>query len=146
MKPIHLDLLTLSTFVDPPVKRSRRLSSFESDPRMVYPCTIHHQNRVNGRFGGLCTLFAESEQERSEWSAKLEEAIRLRKIVRESNKVFEVETLNTSFAAVNTGPSCSGGGRGNLTGKVTCSVPFGAWWTMVPVHSSSLISPGYRCP
>jgi hypothetical protein len=67
-----------------------------NDPRVVYPCTIHH----NGRLGGLYTLYAESAQARLEWKAKLEEAIGLRKVVQESNKVFEVETLSvdTFFA------------------------------------------------
>ena len=94
-----------------------------NDSRGVYPCTIHH----NGRLGGLYTLFAESAQARLEWTAKLEEAIGLRKVVQESNKVFEVETLSvdTFFAPTllaNAGPSWNN--DGNFTGKVTCSVPF----------------------
>lgn len=76
------------------------------DGRAVYPCTIHH----NGRVGGLYTLFAEASQARLEWKAKLEEAIGLRKVVQESNKVFEVETLSVDTFFVptllaNAGPS-----------------------------------------
>jgi len=94
-----------------------------NDARAVFPCTIHH----NGRLGGLYTLYAESAQARLEWKAKLEEAIGLRKVVQESNKVFEVETLSvdTFFAPTlmaNAGPSWNN--DGNFTGKVTCSVPF----------------------
>jgi len=89
-----------------------------NDARAVYPCTIHH----NARFGGLYTLYAETAQARLEWKAKLEEAIGLRKIVQESNKVFEVETLSvdTFFAS-------TWNNDGNFTGKVTCSVPFSEW-------------------
>ena len=89
-----------------------------NDARAVFPCTIHH----NGRLGGLYTLYAESAQARLEWKAKLEEAIGLRKVVQESNKVFEVETLSldTFFAPTlmaNAGPSWNN--DGNFTGKVT---------------------------
>ena len=98
-----------------------------NDARAVFPCTIHH----NGRLGGLYTLYAESAQARLEWKAKLEEAIGLRKVVQESNKVFEVETLSldTFFAPTlmaNAGPSWNN--DGNFTGKVTCSVPFSEWY------------------
>ena len=103
-----------------------------NDARAVYPCTIHH----NGRLGGLYTLYAETAQARLEWKAKLEEAIGLRKVVQESNKVFEVETLSvdTFFAPTlmaNAGPSWNN--DGNFTGKVTCSVPFSKW-SWVPSH------------
>jgi len=137
----------LATFTDPPTQRGGRLLPFGgkrdtegpnpgvtspgastspdavNDARAVYPCTIHH----NGRLGGLYTLYAESSQARLEWKAKLEEAIGLRKVVQESNKVFEVETLSvdTFFAPTlmaNAGPSWNN--DGNFTGKVTCSVPF----------------------
>jgi RHO1 GDP-GTP exchange protein 1/2 len=105
---------------------------------MVYPCTIHHDSRLNGQFGGLCTLFAESAQARSEWKVKLEEAIGLRKVVQESNRVFGVETLSVdiSFAVTHTTNvgSSRNDGKGSLTGKVTCSVPFSAW-SGTPPHS-----------
>ena len=139
-----MDLLTLATFTDPPTQRGGRLLAFggrkdadgqnqnagsaAAGPEAVndgkaYPCTIHH----NGRLGGLYTLFAESYQARLEWKAKLEEALGLRKVVQESNKVFEVETLSVdTFLAptllANAGPSWNN--DGNFTGKVTCSVPF----------------------
>lgn len=95
-----------------------------NDSRAVYPCTIHH----NGRMGGLNTFYAETSAARLEWKAKLEEAIGLRKVVQESNKVFEIETLSMdtflvpSMLAGATTPSWSH--ENSFTGKVTCSVPF----------------------
>jgi RHO1 GDP-GTP exchange protein 1/2 len=78
--------------------------------------------------GGLYTLYAESQQVRTDWKKKLDEAIGLRKVVQESNKVFEVETLSTDTFLV---PSMMAGvaspswnHENSFTGKVTCSVPF----------------------
>ena len=78
--------------------------------------------------GGPYILYAESAQIRAEWKQKLEEALGLRKIVQESNKVFEVETLSADTFLV---PSMSAAAQGpawnqesTYTGKVTCSVPF----------------------
>jgi hypothetical protein len=79
--------------------------------------------------GGLNTIYAESSAARAEWKAKLEEATGLRKVVQESNKVFEIETLSTDTFLV---PSMLAGAatpswnhENSFTGKVTCSVPFG---------------------
>jgi hypothetical protein len=68
----------------------------------------------------------------------LEEAIGLRKVIQESNKVFKVETLSvdvffTSMLLANAGPSWNN--DRNFTGKVTCSVPF----------SKSLLVMGFWC-
>jgi len=78
--------------------------------------------------GGLNTVYAESSSARAEWKAKLEEAIGLRTVVQESNKVFEIETLSTDTFLV---PSMVAGAaspswnhENSFTGKVTCSVPF----------------------
>ena len=94
-----------------------------TDSRLVYPCTIHY----NGRLGGLYTLYTESQQARAEWMQKLEEAIGLRKVVQESNKVFELETLSTDtflVPAISSAAGPSWNHENSLTGKVTCSVPF----------------------
>lgn len=95
-----------------------------TDSRAVYPCTIHH----NGRLGGLYTVFAETAQSRIEWKQKLEEAIGLRKVVQESNKVFEVETLSADAFFVppmtTSGSNTTYSHDNAFTGKVTCSVPF----------------------
>jgi len=106
-----------------------------TDSRVVYPCTILH----TGRLGGLYTVYAESSQARSEWKEKLQEATGLRKVVQESNKVFEVETLSSDTFVV---PSMltaqtnhSWNTESSFTGKVTCSVPFSKRIGLVaPVH------------
>lgn len=100
-QPIPLDLLSLVNFVDPPQQRgtgilrglrhgtsetanqAHPMGNVETDSRVVYPCTIHH----NGRMGGLYTLYAESAAARVEWLQKLQEATGLRSVVQESNKV-----------------------------------------------------------
>ena len=144
-----MDLLTLVNFTDPPTQRSSSIlkKSFKTtatdkydgtsgtpgsasspdaatDSRLVFPCTIHH----NGRLGGLYTVFADSLQSRTECKRKLDEAIGLRKVVQESNKVFEVETLSADTFLVPSIATNQGGQAWNhehaFTGKVTCSVPF----------------------
>ncbi|KAH9957981.1 Dbl-like domain-containing protein [Lactifluus volemus] len=142
-RPIPLDLLTLANFTDPPTQRGiGLLRGFGggkdaaqvntpgvnpepvTDSRAVYPCTILH----TGRLGGLYTVYAESTQARSDWKEKLQEAIGLRKVVQESNKVFEVETLSSDTFVVPSMLSPPGNQSWNteiaFTGKVTCSVPF----------------------
>jgi hypothetical protein len=145
-RPIPLDLLNLTSFLDPPTQRSTgilrlglgnrhgdsagptspgsTLPESATDSRLVYPCTIHY----SGRLGGLYTLFTETPQARTEWKQKLEEAIGVRKVVQESNKVFEMEPLSTdtffvpAISASTTAPSWNH--ENSFTGKVTCSVPF----------------------
>ncbi|THH16693.1 hypothetical protein EW146_g3989 [Bondarzewia mesenterica] len=148
-RPVPLDLLTLASFTDAPTQRGngilRGLRGGErgtpnespgpiptasttpdtpGDSRLVYPCTIFY----NGRLGGPWTLYADSAQARAEWKEKMEEAIGLRKVIQESNKVFEVETLSTDTFLVPSAlanPSSSTWHSENaFTGKVTCSVPF----------------------
>jgi len=137
--------LTLVNFTDPPTQRGagilRNLRGGErhgepgsanpglspetaTDSRSVYPLTLHH----NGRMGGPHILYAESPQIRNEWKKKLEEALGLRKVVQESNKVFEVEYLSMDTFVM---PPMSAGASGpawnqdsQFTGRVTCSVPF----------------------
>lgn len=96
-----------------------------NDARSVFPCTVHH----NGRMGGPYILYAESAQSRTEWKQKLEEAIGIRKVVQESNKVFEIETLSSDTflvpAMVGSGMAAPAWSQDNsYTGRVTCSVPF----------------------
>lgn len=54
-----------------------------NDNRYVYPLQLHH----NGRSGGIHTYFTESAASRQEWKMRLEEALGLRGVVQESNKV-----------------------------------------------------------
>ncbi|KAG6332497.1 hypothetical protein ID866_6590 [Astraeus odoratus] len=148
-RPIPLDLLNLASFGDSPIQRGTSILRLglgggnrhaddrggpatpgngvpdsAGDSRLVYPCTIHY----SGRLGGLYTLFTESQQSRAEWKQKLEEALGLRKVVQESNKVFEMEPLSTDTFVAPT-PSASSAApswnhENGFTGKVTCSVPF----------------------
>ncbi|KAL5513096.1 TUS1 [Sanghuangporus vaninii] len=145
-RPIPLDLLNLVNFTDPPTQRSKGIlgglrggdrsggpgqevivangTPSENDARWVFPCTIHH----NGRLGGLWTVYAETAQARSEWKQKLDEALVLRKVVTDANKVFEIETLSSETFCVPsmhaTQTSASWNEEHVFTGKVTCSVPF----------------------
>ena len=93
-----------------------------NDSRSVYPVTLHH----NGRMGGAYLLYAESQQARLEWKTKLDEALVLRRVVQDSNKVFEIETLSADTFLM---PSFIGAQQPSwnqemFTGKVSCSVPF----------------------
>jgi len=93
------------------------------DSRSIFPCSIHHAGRV----GGIYHLFAESAQQRTEWRQKLEEAMGLRAVVQEANKVFEVETLSIDTfltPSIQAASTFSWSGDSPFTGKVTCSVPF----------------------
>ncbi|KAJ7780243.1 Dbl-like domain-containing protein [Mycena maculata] len=143
-RPIPLDLLTLVNFTDPPTQRSAGLlrnlrgeryggggggdnagvAEGPADSRSLFPCTLHH----NARAGGSHILYAESAQARVEWKQKLEEALGLRRVVQESNKVFELETLSTDtflVPSLSVAPATQPAYHENsLTGKVTCSVPF----------------------
>ncbi|KAJ7623723.1 signal transducer [Roridomyces roridus] len=139
-RPIPLDLLTLVNFTDPPAQRTTGLlrnlrggggggdaaagaTEGPTDSRSVFPCTLHH----NARAGGSHILYAESAQARAEWKQKLEEALGLRRVVQESNKVFELETLSTDtflVPSLATPPVQPAYHENSLTGKVTCSVPF----------------------
>lgn len=97
--------------------------NFNPRSQVAYPYEIHD----NAHLGGLYTLFAESPQARLEWEAKLTEAIGSRKVLQESNKVFEVETLSVDTSLVHPlreGTTLLWTGDGDFTGQVTCSVPF----------------------
>ncbi|OAX37661.1 Dbl-like domain-containing protein [Rhizopogon vinicolor AM-OR11-026] len=144
-RPTLLDLLTLVNFTEAPTQRTTSILHLDlgggnkhseggpspgsgapesaTDSRLVYPCTIHH----NGRLGGLYTLYTESQQARAEWKQKLDEALGLREVVQESNKVFELEALSTDtflVPSITSAATPSWNHENSLTGKVTCSVPF----------------------
>ena len=138
-------MLTLVNFNDPPQQRSKGLlgglrgsggahpdgvpnggpaGPDATDARSIYPYTFNH----TGRMGGFCTVYAESERARAEWKQKLDEAILLRKVVTDANKVFEVETLSMDTCLIPSMHATQTGSSWNeeniFTGKVTCSVPF----------------------
>ncbi|KDQ19102.1 hypothetical protein BOTBODRAFT_103593 [Botryobasidium botryosum FD-172 SS1] len=143
-RPIPLELLSLLGFTEVAQQRSTGLlrglrggerhadagppmngQNLEApgDSRSIFPCSIHHAGRV----GGIYHLFAESSQQRAEWKQKLEEAMGLRAVVQEANKVFEIETLSTDTfltPSMQAASTFSWSGDSPFTGKVTCSVPF----------------------
>ena len=89
----------------------------------MYPCNMHY----HGRNGGPFILYAESTASRKEWKRKLDEALGLRKVVQESNKVFEIESLSVDTFKVPLSTTAPNPGLVEsvpLTGDVTCSVPF----------------------
>ncbi|KAG6879934.1 hypothetical protein C0992_009290 [Termitomyces sp. T32_za158] len=152
-RPVPLDLLTLVNFTEAPTQRSTGIlrglrgggghvdgtnglgvsPDSPNDSRNVYPLTLHH----NGRTGGTYILYAESAQARLDWKQKLEEALVLRKVVQESNKAFEPQTLSADtflIPSMMVNTTSPGWNQDNtFTGKVTCSVPF----TLVPTHPQS---------
>ncbi|KIL64636.1 hypothetical protein M378DRAFT_186692 [Amanita muscaria Koide BX008] len=142
-RPIPLDLLTLASFNDSPTqRRAGLLRGFRcerygeaptpntpgaspdaaNDSQLMYPLTLHY----NGRMGGPYILYAYSQQARLEWKSKLEEALVLRRVVQDSNKVFEVETLSADkfLMSASTGSQQQSWNQEVYTGKVACSVPF----------------------
>lgn len=140
VQPIPLDLLELKSFTDAPTQRNsgllRNLRTGENggpnnsrapelDPRAAYPFSIHHAGR-----SWSVTLYAETAQVRADWKQKLEEAKGLRQVVSDSNRVFEMETLSIDTFLlplpnqVQPLQPATWHDMGNLTGKVTCSVPF----------------------
>ncbi len=141
-RSLHLDLLTLINFTDPPAQRrpgilwvlcgwndTRDADKPEGstvDSRYVYPMTLHH----NGRAGGLSVLYAESSQSRAEWQERLTNTLVRHKAAQESNKVFRFETL---IADAFLGPSMATSELGwdqsdTFTGRVTCSAPFSQYF------------------
>lgn len=108
--------------------------------RILYPFTIHHYGRLG--VNGTYILHAESSVARQEWKQKLEESKGLRKVVQESNKVFEIESLSVDtflLPTLATGPNSSVWHDGTLfTGKVTCSVPFSECCCSIYIASFNL--------
>ncbi|KAH8804048.1 CNH domain-containing protein [Flagelloscypha sp. PMI_526] len=160
-RPVPLDLLTIVSFSDPPTQYSARLlhnvqgggnthqsvpsgshillaefpsnatssDSQSSDSRFAYPFTLHQ----SGRAGGTHILFAESAAARTEWKQKLEEALGLRKVLQETNKAFEIDTLSIDTFFLSSVMNRAGSGNELVhqpideriyTGRVTCSVAF----------------------
>ncbi|KAJ3983138.1 CNH domain-containing protein [Lentinula detonsa] len=115
--------------------------SSSSSTRLLYPITLHHLGRLAPQSTATqppkpspnVILYAESAAARTEWGVKLQEALGIRRVVQESNKVFEIEMLSSDSFVTSAGVDGSGGGAGvlglgysseTLTGRVTCSVPF----------------------
>ncbi|CCO29888.1 Rho1 guanine nucleotide exchange factor 1 [Rhizoctonia solani AG-1 IB] len=138
-RPIPIDLMSLVGFNDPAQQRPTRLFSIGTkhdappagpggtgepqDSRSIFPFGIHY----SGRAGGISQFFIDSQAAREEWRQKLEEAIEMRKVVQDSNKVFELETLSDETFAQSKGYVSNSSWNDESSfagGKVTCTVPF----------------------
>jgi hypothetical protein len=76
----------------------------------------------HGRNGGPFSLYDGCSESGVKWIRKLEEALRLRKVVQESKKAFKIESLSADTF----GPWGMSGlhKQVTFTGDATCSVPF----------------------
>lgn len=132
-----LDLLKLEASGGPPTRIRRRSTillgrddatsylselgalSVTRDRRETFPFTI---TCSEGRFGGSYTLYADSEETRSMWRSRLEEAIQLR---RRSSKVFKMKMLNRESFFMKTGVSSGYLPEGRqVTRTINCATPF----------------------
>jgi hypothetical protein len=86
--------------------------------RGMFPFTITHE----GRLGGSYTLYADTEETRSMWRSKLEEAIQLRQ---RSSRVFKMKMLNRESFLMKTGVSNGYLPEGlQFTRTINCVTPF----------------------
>ena len=101
----------------------------------MFPFTVTHQ----GHFGASYTLYADTEETRSMWKSKLEEAIQLRK---QSSRVFKMKVLNRESFLMKAGAS-SGylPESAQLTRTINCVAPFSTFHIVMAF--SFLIKP--RC-
>lgn len=133
-----LDLLKLERHGDIPTRARRRSSIFLGrDDRVIsylselgapgttenhrgtFPLTVTHE----GRLGCSYTLYADTEETRSMWRSKLEEAIQLRQ---RSSRVFKMKILNRESFLMKTGVSTGYLPEGpQFTRTVNCVAPFG---------------------
>ncbi|KAF8316676.1 hypothetical protein DL93DRAFT_2166131 [Clavulina sp. PMI_390] len=113
-RPIPLELLVLR-FDGSPMKRYNRT---------VFPCELHNIMRD----GENDLLFAESDEARAHWKAKLEEAISLRKLIFAKHEVFSLTTLSKDhFAYVPQASSTTDtSDQTTFVGKIQCTIPLKA--------------------
>ncbi|KAF8316681.1 CNH-domain-containing protein [Clavulina sp. PMI_390] len=115
-KPIPVEFLELVNFNEPPLKRG-------SSP--VFPYRLRH----SGLEGAERLLFTGSEEERSQWKAKLEESINIRSEELAETKVFEVTKISQN-TFVSSYPFSIDGSQTSAhsftTNKITCTVPIRA--------------------
>ena len=141
-RPIPLELLSIGNFADAPRSRGGRTAgvfglrgdhddineggSRESESRIVWPFTISFIGQ--GQLGGQYTLWTDSYASRADWQQKLLHAKVMRAEVNDASKIFEMVSLsqNTFWMSANyAAPKTNG--EASFTGRVTCSMPFGAY-------------------
>lgn len=137
-RPIPLELLSLGSFSDPPRPKGTKglfsVGGGSSHPdgeaevpgdSRLWPFTISFIGQ--GQLGGQYTLWADTYAARQDWADKLAHAKLLRTAINDANKVFEMEPLSqgTFYMAPSYGPvPVPARGGEEVTGRVTCSVPF----------------------
>lgn len=122
-RPIPIELLSLGAFGEIPRSRPTGklfgVSATEEAEGSLWPFNILFIGQ--GQLGGQYTLFAESQTIRNEWQEKLQHARVLRAEVNDAVKVFEMTPLSTDTFFQSSNYSV----KDDLTGRVTCSMPFG---------------------
>lgn len=111
-RPIPIELLSLGSFGEGPRPASKLSSA------MGWPLNVLFIGQ--GQLGGQYTLFAESQSIRNEWHEKLQHAKVLRAEVNDAGKVFELTPLSVDTFYQSSNYSV----KEELTGRVTCSMPF----------------------
>ncbi|TCD69356.1 hypothetical protein EIP91_007912 [Steccherinum ochraceum] len=126
-RPIPLEYLRLGSFDGTPELRKEKekmagydIPMFRSSRTVkVYPFKVYHSSSPNTR---AYTFFAPGEAERDTWKAKLMDALEVRKVGQDANKLFAPLTVNEGFFKAS-GLSVSNLGA-RFTGKITCAAPF----------------------
>ncbi|GMK54133.1 hypothetical protein CspeluHIS016_0107190 [Cutaneotrichosporon spelunceum] len=134
-RPIPLELLKLGHFNEAAQTRSIGVlnkiggkghsegkDQTQSDSRTVYPFKFSIIGA--GLSSGMYTLWTDSASSRDEWHEKLKHAKVLRDEVDEANKVFEFTPLSLETFYLVPGYGVHPHAQQNITGRVTCSVPF----------------------
>ncbi|KAF9646507.1 hypothetical protein BDM02DRAFT_3008877 [Thelephora ganbajun] len=136
-RSIPLDLLKLEPYGDTSTRARRGSSTFlgrdnatisylsklggrtiTDDSRGKFPFTIIHEGRLDDSH----TLYADTEETRSMWRSKLEEAIQLRQ---QSSQIFKMKMLNRESFLMKTGISSGYLPKNRqLTRTINCITPF----------------------
>ncbi|KIJ51066.1 hypothetical protein M422DRAFT_65631 [Sphaerobolus stellatus SS14] len=118
-RPIPLEFLRLGSFDGPPEQdRSGGLISAISskNPRPLYPIVVSHASSPSRTY----TLYTSKPELRSQWKAALVDALGVRRVVADSNKLFAMSTINgdvfrTKKSLIQTG---------EFPGRITAAVAF----------------------
>lgn len=89
-------LFSIGTKHDPPPNGAGGSKDDPQDSRSIYPFGIHY----TGRAGGIYQFFTDSNASRAEWKQKLEEAMEMRKVVQDSNKVCAIRKTRSRLGLI----------------------------------------------
>ena len=140
-QPLRVEFLALDSLSNRPVQRSNTLSRMirnsspdlsalisqpQADPHSgnngnsYYPLSF----RCHGKHGGTYTLYAATLDERNAWRRALRGAIAARRAAQAEGSVFEAETITSDTAVSQDAPAHH---PGLVTGRISCSIPFGEY-------------------